>query len=74
MPREFGDQLRQAIPGARLLVAERSGHMPHEETPEPVRRAIEDLLAALGSGGLLGTLNDPYSPATARETGFNDLK
>jgi pimeloyl-ACP methyl ester carboxylesterase len=46
VPLEFGERLRRAIPHSKLVVVENAGHMPHEETPEPVRRAIEEFLTA----------------------------
>lgn len=45
VPLGIGERLRQAIPHSRLVVVGEAGHMPHEETPGPVRRAIEEFLA-----------------------------
>lgn len=45
VPLPFGERLQQAMPHARLVVIEDAGHMPHEETPGPVRRAIAEFLA-----------------------------
>jgi pimeloyl-ACP methyl ester carboxylesterase len=45
VPLACGERLHRAIPQSRLVVVENAGHMPHEETPGPVRRAIEEFLA-----------------------------
>ena len=44
-PRRHSRQLAEALPGARLHVAERTGHMLTQERPQLVVDAIERLLA-----------------------------
>jgi pimeloyl-ACP methyl ester carboxylesterase len=39
-----GERLRDAVPGARLVVIERCGHNPHEERPDETWRLIERFL------------------------------
>jgi pimeloyl-ACP methyl ester carboxylesterase len=51
VPLEYGERLRQAIPDSRLVVVEDAGHIPHEERPGPVRKAIEEFLAARRAAG-----------------------
>jgi len=45
VPLEFGERLHRAIPRSRLVIVENSGHVPHEETPVPVREAIAAFFA-----------------------------
>ena len=39
-PERFGELFRDAIPDARLVLLEGTGHYPHEEQPAVVARAI----------------------------------
>jgi pimeloyl-ACP methyl ester carboxylesterase len=45
VPIAFGERLREAVPGARLVVIPEAGHMPHEESPDAVGSAIAAFLA-----------------------------
>lgn len=40
IPRAVADEYARTIPGSRLLVFERSGHLPHEEEPERFEREV----------------------------------
>jgi pimeloyl-ACP methyl ester carboxylesterase len=40
VPLNIGDRLHAAINGSQFLVVDNAGHLPHEETPEPVRAAL----------------------------------
>lgn len=44
IPRAVADEYARAIPGSRLLVFERSGHLPHEEEPERFEREVARFL------------------------------
>jgi pimeloyl-ACP methyl ester carboxylesterase len=46
-PLRYSEFLARAIPGARLVIAERAGHYVHLEQPDLVNRAIRDFLASL---------------------------
>lgn len=41
-----GERLHDAISGSTFLVIENAGHVPHEETPEPVRVAVTKFFEA----------------------------
>lgn len=44
-PLAYGERYRDLVPGARLLVLDRCGHLPPLEQPEELARAIGDFLA-----------------------------
>jgi pimeloyl-ACP methyl ester carboxylesterase len=46
IPVSQADRFAEALPGSRLFVLDRSGHMPQEERPAEVARRIEEFLAA----------------------------
>jgi pimeloyl-ACP methyl ester carboxylesterase len=46
IPLAMGERLKQAFQNARLVVIENAGHQVQEETPEPVRQAINGFLTA----------------------------
>jgi pimeloyl-ACP methyl ester carboxylesterase len=48
-PLKYSEFLARAIPGARLVIAERAGHYVHLEQPDVVNGAIRDFLAELGN-------------------------
>jgi len=39
-------KIHKAIPGSRLVIFERSSHLPFLEEPERFKREVEDFLAA----------------------------
>lgn len=41
----------ERLPGARLVVFDGCGHVPHEEEPEEFSRVVSDFLAKAGVGG-----------------------
>ena len=41
-----GPRERKVIPGSRLVIFERSSHLPFLEEPERFKREVEDFLAA----------------------------
>jgi pimeloyl-ACP methyl ester carboxylesterase len=45
VPMEIGERLHRAMPASQLVVIDDAGHLPHEEQPEPVLRALERFLA-----------------------------
>ena len=45
LPPEMADRLHRAIPQSELVVIDGAGHIPNEETPEPVLAAIRSFLA-----------------------------
>jgi len=45
VPLWVGERLSRALPNARLLVIDDAGHVPHEETPDPVGTALRAFLA-----------------------------
>jgi sigma-B regulation protein RsbQ len=49
-PVEVGEYVRDALPDARMVLLDATGHCPHLSAPEPTRHAIEDFLLA-GTGG-----------------------
>jgi pimeloyl-ACP methyl ester carboxylesterase len=51
IPPEHGQAYAAAIPGARLLVLPRAGHLPQLETPGELLQAVEEFAAALVAGG-----------------------
>jgi pimeloyl-ACP methyl ester carboxylesterase len=44
VPLWVGERLSAALPNARLVVFDQVGHVPHEETPDPVRLELEAFL------------------------------
>lgn len=44
VPLALGEQLETAIPGARLVVLERCGHVPQEEWAEATLAVLRDVL------------------------------
>ena len=46
-PLKYSEFLARAVPGARLVIAERAGHYVHLEQPDVANRAIRDFLLSL---------------------------
>lgn len=47
LARELQEDLASLVPSGRLVVAEQSGHFPHEEQPSVVIAAIRDVVGAV---------------------------
>jgi pimeloyl-ACP methyl ester carboxylesterase len=50
IPRRDADRFAAALPGSRLVVLDRCGHMPQEELPEEVARLVERFLDTPNAG------------------------
>ncbi len=48
IPLREGEELASLIPGSRLVVLDRSGHMPQEERPEDVNSLIDSFASIVG--------------------------
>lgn len=44
VPLANGERLSKAVPNATLVIVDRAGHMPHEEAPDAIRKALADFL------------------------------
>ncbi|MCQ8773273.1 alpha/beta fold hydrolase [Streptomyces telluris] len=53
-PREHSEAIAEALPGARLLILEDTGHLVMLERHEVVTAQLAELLAAAAGGGALG--------------------
>ncbi len=59
LTRVFGADLAALVPDGRLIVAEGSGHVIHEEQPAVVARAIADVVNAARDPGAWGAAATP---------------
>lgn len=50
-PVEVGEYVRDALPDARLVMLDATGHCPHLSAPEATRAAIDDFVLLAGAGG-----------------------
>jgi pimeloyl-ACP methyl ester carboxylesterase len=50
IPVEHGQAYAAGIPGARLLVIPRAGHLPQLETPDELVQAVQEFAAARIAG------------------------
>ncbi|MFE5870453.1 alpha/beta fold hydrolase [Streptomyces roseifaciens] len=53
-PGEHSEAIAEALPGARLLILEDTGHLVMLERPEVITDQLAELLAAAAGGGALG--------------------
>jgi pimeloyl-ACP methyl ester carboxylesterase len=47
VPTENSIRLAEEIPGAKLAILERCGHLPHEECPQAFMKAVDDFLSSV---------------------------